>query len=202
VARRERIDRVVANQIADVERRMFHLKISYEKYFSGLEPIEPLKERDDLRRVIREINRTPMTTTRQRYKWQAMRARMSSLEQYWQRNLLMIERGTHPKMKFRADARARANGGGAAPTVNERLAAQREGREQAQREESTLRKVYDDYVSARKKCGQDAEVGYRAVREVLRGQARTIKSRYRCEDVEFKVSVEKGKAKVKAVPRR
>jgi hypothetical protein len=35
---------------------------------------------------------------------------------------------------------------------------------------------------------------------VLRGQSRNIRSRFRCEDVKFKVTVERGKAKLKAVP--
>jgi hypothetical protein len=201
VARKERIDRVLSQQMADVERRIFLVKLAYEKYFSGLEPIEPLKEREALQRTMRELSRKPMNSTRERHRWQSLRSRMSSMEQYWQRNLIMIERGTHPKMKFRADLKTQ-QGGARAPSMNEHLASQREVREKAQQDESNLRQVYDAFVQARKKCGQSEEVNYRAVRQVLRNQAKSIRSRYRCDDVEFKVSVEKGKAKVKAVPRR
>jgi len=200
MAKRQKIDRVLANQMDEIERRMFFLKITYEKYFSGLESVEPLRDKDDLKRNMREISRGRIVTTRERHKWQALKARMTSLEQYWKRNLVMIERGTHPKMQFRANLRSGANGTPAGSDMEARLATQRAARDKAIHEETELRRVYDRFVAARKKCGQDSDLNYRAVRQVLRGQARTIRSRYRCEEVKFKVSVEKGKAKVKAVP--
>ena len=46
---------------------MFLLKIQYEKYFSGLEKIEPLKEREELRRVVRDLMREFIPNTRQRH---------------------------------------------------------------------------------------------------------------------------------------
>jgi hypothetical protein len=200
MAKREKIDRVLMNQMEDIERRMFVLKINYEKYFSGIEAVEPLREKDDLKRNMREISRRRIVTTRERHRWNGLKARMTSLEQYWRRNLVMIERGTHPKMQFRANRRAERGGAPVDTGTEARLASRREAREQAIQEEANLRKVFDRFVDARKKCGQDSDLSYRAVRQVLRGQARTIRSRYRCEDVTFKVSVEKGKAKVKAVP--
>ena len=57
-------------------------------------------------------------------------------------------------------------------------------------------------MKARDKCGQASEMSYESVREVLSRQVRTIKSRYRCNSVKFKVTVEDGKAKVTAVPMR
>ena len=84
--------------------------------------------------------------------------------------------------------------------MEERIAARREARDNAARQEDEIRQVYNKFVEARKKCGQSTDLSFRAVREVLIGQTRTIRSRYRCEEVKFKVTVEKGKAKVKAVP--
>ena len=200
MARRQKVDRVLSNQMDDVERRMFLLKIAYEKHFSGLDAIEPLREKDDLRRYMREISRKPMHSTRDRHRWQSLKARMTSLDQYWKRNLVMIERGTHPKMKFRADHKDAQRGASKAMSMEDRLAARREAREKVAREDNEMRQVYSQFVAARKKCGQSADLSYRAVREVLRGQSRNIRSRFRCEEVKFKVTVERGKAKLKAVP--
>lgn len=202
MARRERADRVLLQRISAIEKRMFVIKQSYEKYFAGTEPLEPIKDRESLKREMREISRISMTTTRERYKWQTLKARMSALESYWQRNLLMIERGTHPKMQFRAEARARSRGNSMGSGAEERLEAQRQIRARAAEEEANLRQTFNDFISARKKCGQDTGVSFRAVREVLRGQAEKIQTQYKCKEVEFTVSVEKGKAKVKAVPVR
>ena len=110
VARKEKVDRILLQRMAVIEQRMNVLKLAYEKYFAGTEAIEPLKERESLKRDMRDIDRTTMNATREKYRWRSVKARMSSLENYWARNLVMIERGTHPKMKFRADNRARARG--------------------------------------------------------------------------------------------
>ena len=57
-------------------------------------------------------------------------------------------------------------------------------------------------MKLRKKTGQSNDMSYDSVRAALSKQVRTIKSRYRCKTVKFKVSIEDGKAKVKAVPVR
>ena len=123
------------------------------------------------------------------------------MEYYWQRNMYMIERGTHPKAKFRANMRDR-NRREAALRAEQRKAKARPGRSAADREEAAYQKVFDSYMEARGRCGQSTELQYEAVRDVLKKQIRTIKSRYRCESVKFRVTIEDGKAKVKALPQR
>lgn len=199
MARREKIDRVFQHRLEEFERRIFVLKIEYEKYFSGIEQIEPLRERDDIRRLLRDLQQTPITNTAQKHKLRSLRARWNSMEMYWQRNLVMIERGTHPKMKFRARLSEQRRGVGAPDTPKperpRRLTAE-------EREDKAYQAVFDKYMETRQKCGQNTDLKYDSVREVLKKQVRTIKSRYRCKAVKFKITVEDGKAKVKAVPLR
>ena len=200
MARRQKIDRGLAQKLDEFEKRLFVLKIDYEKYFSGLERFEPMRERDDLKRLMREIARLPVTATRQKHRIRSLRARFSSMELYWTRNLVQIERGTHRKMKFRANlADKRRKKVEEAPNTRQekpkRLTAE-------EREDLAYRKVFDKYVTARRKCGQTDDLAYDSIKDVLRKQVRTIKSRYRCSSVKFRVTVEDGKAKVKAVPLR
>ena len=151
---------------------------------------------------MRDIDRITMNSTREKYRWRSIKARMSSLENYWQRNLVMIERGTHPKMKIRADAKKRAAGNSSQTTAADRLAAQREVRAREAEREGAMREIYNDYVSARKKCGQDANIDYRQVRAALQSQARNIQTKESCKDVKFKVKVKGGKASITAIPIR
>ena len=198
MARRQKIDRGLAQKLDEFEQRLFVLKIEYEKYFSGLERFEPMRERDDLKRLMREITRLPVTATRQKHRVRSLRARFASMELYWTRNLVQIERGTHPKMKLRANlADKRRKTIEEAPKVEKPkpLSA-------AEREDLAYRKVYDKYLTARRKCGQSDDLAFDSIKDVLRKQVRTIKSRYRCSSVKFRVTVEDGKAKVKAVPLR
>ena len=198
MARRDKLDIAFNARLDEFEKRMFVLKMEYEKHFSGLERIEPLRERDDLRRFVRELQQMTVNSTRQKHRLRTLRARYSSMELYWQRNLVMIERGTHPKMKFRANLHDRERG--QAPT--ESAAPRKRQLTPEERESKAYQSVYDKYMEARKSCGQATEMSYDSVRDVLQKQVRTIKSRYRCKAVKFRVTVEDGKAKVKAVPLR
>ena len=202
MARREKVDRVLLTKMANIEQRMNLLKLAYEKYFAGTDPIEPIKDRESLKRDMRDIDRTQMNSTREKYRWRSVRARMSSLENYWQRNLVMIERGTHPKMKFRADAKERASGQQPQNSATARLEAQRQARAREEAKEGQMRDLFNEYMKARKQCGQDSNMNYRQVRAALNNQARSIQTKESCKDVKFKVKVKGGKASITAIPVR
>lgn len=213
MAKVEKVDRQLAGDLQEIEQQMFLLKINYEKYFSGLERVEPLRERDLIKRRIADIHENPIRHPGLRFKFQQLKARFSSMELYWNRNLVMIERGTHPKFKFRADLHdkvrrglaEKATGATAPAAAAEAMTAEQEEvlrrrQEQAEREERAYKLVYDKYLEARGKCGQSTDLSFEAVREALRKQVRQIKSTYNVDSVKFRIVVEEGRAKVKAVP--
>ena len=200
MARIEKVDRGLSSKLDEIEQRMFVLKINYEKYFAGLERVEPIRDRDEVRRDMREFLDEPIRNAQQRFRYQSLKSRFQSLELYWQRNLTMVERGTHPKMKFRADTRAKAREAEPESLSSEQIEVLRERQENLDREDRAYKLVYDKYIEARQKCGQSTDMSFDAVREALKKQVRTIKSTYQCEGVKFRIVVEEGKAKVKAVP--
>ena len=55
MARRDKLDIALNNRLDEFEKRVFLLKMEYEKHFSGIEQVEPLRERDELRRMMREF---------------------------------------------------------------------------------------------------------------------------------------------------
>lgn len=200
MARIEKADRGLTTRLDEIEQKMFVLKINYEKYFSGLERVEPLREREEVRRAMRDFLDEPIRSSQQRFRYQTLKARFQSLELYWQRNLTLIERGTHPKMRFRADAKARAKEAEPEQLSAAQIQVLEERQQVMEREERAYKLVYDKYLEARAKCGQSTDLSFDAVREALKKQVRTIKSTYQCDGVKFRVVVEDGKAKVKAVP--
>ena len=201
MARIEKADRNLASRLDELEQRIFLLKIEYEKYFSGLEKIEPLRDREEIRRIVRDLTQEAIRNSLQRFRFQSLKSRQQSFELYWTRNLVMIERGTHPKMKFRADARQKQRIAAPEPGLSaEQQQVLQQRQEAMEREERAFKLVYEKYIEARDKCGQSTDLSFDAVREALRKQVRTIKSTYQCTSVKFRVVVEEGKAKVKAVP--
>lgn len=213
MARIEKMNRGLSSQLDEIEQRTFVLKMTYEKYFAGLERIEPARERDEIKRIVRECGKEQIRNATQRFKYEGLKARFQMLELYWTRNLVMMERGTHPKMKFKADAKDRERAareaqaaeraGVASPAMAaaaEAAQVLQERAERTEREEAAYKIVYARYIEAREKCGQSTDLSFDAVREALHKQVRTIKSTYNCESVKFRIVVEEGKAKVKALP--
>ncbi len=210
MARIERLDHGLSSRLDELEQKMFLLKINYEKYFSGIERQEPLRDREEIRRTIRDLAEEGIRNATQRFKFQGLKARFQTFELYWTRNLNMMERGVHPKMRFKADQKDAARKAAEAAAAQglpreseispEQERVLRERQERMEREERAFRLVYDKYVEARGKCGQSTDIGFDAVREALRKQVRTIKATYNVESVKFRVVIEEGKAKVKAVP--
>jgi hypothetical protein len=68
--------------------------------------------------------------------------------------------------------------------------------------EPRLRKVYDDYVAAKKRCKEDvSRISYESVADSLRKQVPELLERHGARDVEYKVLVKDGKAVLRAVPK-
>jgi hypothetical protein len=180
---------------------MFLVKLKYEKYFSGIEKVEPLRDRDEIKNIIRDfIVGDPIRNSVQRFKFQNLQARWNILDLYLHRNLVMIDRGTHPKFKFRADLKDRERAQ-AEERQKEARAELRQRADKLRREDAAFRRIFDSYMTARGKCGQ-GQMEYSSVERVLKTQVRSIKARYKCNSVAFKVTIEDGKARLKAVPKR
>ena len=55
VARVLKENKGLNSRLDELERRMFVLKLQYEKYFSGLERREPIRERDEVKRFFHDF---------------------------------------------------------------------------------------------------------------------------------------------------
>ena len=196
MAKRDKKDHGLNSKLDEIERSIFRIKVAYEKYFNGIERFEPLKELEDLKRTIRDIMVTPIRNTQQRYRFTQLKARLSSLEMYWRRNVSQMERGVHPKQVFRANLKESQS------QEAQRLQQERRERQKMERqmEERRFRSVYDQLVDARRQTGQSTNISFDSVRESLKKQSRMIKSKFKCDDVQFRVEIQDGKPKMKAVP--
>jgi hypothetical protein len=200
LARLDRLDRTLNIQLDELEQALFLLKIQYEKYFNGVEANVPVRYRDDAQRAVRVLLQESISNTRQRFRFQQLRARFNTIDLYLRRNLVQIERGTHPKFKFRADLKER-NRVSAESRMEAARAETKSKAAKARKEDAAFRQIYERYMDARKKCGQSTDMEYAAMQRALRAQVKNIKSRYQCDRVSFRIQVEGGKAKLKALPK-
>lgn len=199
MAKREKKDMGLNATLDQIERKIFQLKIQYEKYFSGIESLEPVREFDALQKQFRDLMTRRITNTQQRYRLTQLKARFSSLNMYWKRNLILIERGTHPKQKFRASLKERQQ---REAELMRQLQKEKQAQRRRQTEGTGYRSVYDQLIEARRKTGQATNISFDSIQSTLQKQEKAIKAQYGCDSVRFKVSIQDGKAKMKAVPVR
>ncbi len=212
----------VAEDLAQLERQLRDLRIQYERYFAGLEKMEPTKLREQVARTIRHYSGVTLTNTAQSFRLNALTATFNAYNAYWSRVVRQIEEGTYARDRFRlklrerqagadgasgADGRqARAEGpeapaAGQAPAGGGTSAAAR-FRQGVEPDGPALQGLYEAYLAAKRQAGEPVD-GLRPEKlaAVIKQQLPQIAKRFNCESVEFRVVVEEGKAKLKASPK-
>lgn len=77
--------------------RIEKLKIEYEKYFMGIEKLEPAAERKEIGKTVRRIQTVPTANTALKYRLNSLHQRFLSYQNYWNRILREIEAGTYKR---------------------------------------------------------------------------------------------------------
>ena len=170
-----------------LEVKIKQLKNEYEQYFLGSRPREPAIGRSEVQKMIALYAQAPISNTGFRFKFNNLRARYFSFRRHWDETLRKIEQGTYERHVFKARLHEKKPPPppAAAPGT------------------ATGGSLYDAYVSARQACGQEvASVSPEKLAAVLQKQEQAIRARLGCEKVQFKVVVEAGKAKLKAMPKK
>ena len=78
------------------------LKALYEQYFMGIERIPPATLRKDVDRNFWRLRRERINNTGLRFRYQQVLQRYNTYQQYWQRVMRDIERGTYRRSVARA----------------------------------------------------------------------------------------------------
>jgi hypothetical protein len=250
-ASRASVDKEIANEVEQLEKDMNELKATYELYFMGVEKVEPRPQRDLMKSTLRRWQEAKPKNTGLKFKIQQLKARMVSLENYWERISRQKEAGTYKRDVIKAkrrdaemeakqlaaekkqagvgpqgaltkDLRAGAIGEGQALTGAALQAgksgADTAGRPAAQGQpdpgmarpraasaddltEPKLRKLYQTYVNARKRCGEAVDLRYEDMAAALRKQVPKLMKETGAKSVEFKVVIRSGRAVLKALPK-
>ena len=95
----------IDRELDDVESRIDRLRSLYEQYFVGIEKIEPGIPRRDVERKMTILRQEKIRNTAQRFKFQMLVQRYSTMQQHWARVTREIENGTYRRDVARAAAR-------------------------------------------------------------------------------------------------
>ena len=178
----------VSAKINDLDKRLNELKFLYDQYFIGLEKMEPVKMREQIHETIKELTKTYIKSTAQKFKLNSLIAKHSSFTKLWDRITREIEEGKYKRDVFRMK-------------VKDWQATMKKKKGQPDSKDP-LSILYDKYVASRQKTNESTNVSREKFSKTIQDQVDQIKKKFKCKSVSFKISIENGKTKLKAVPKK
>jgi hypothetical protein len=198
--------------MAQIERQTRELKLEYEKYFTGDARRAPLRERAALQSAMEKLVAARVSSTALKFKVQSVSAHFYSLINHWDRIMAQIEAGTYAPDKFKADLRVgrlsdvveaaqRAAAGEGKPGGETAAPAPEPApAEKAAAQAAHLHRLYEEFIASRRATGENTNLAYAAFAHSIEKQRPMLEAKFG-RDVELKVVVEDGKAKVKGAPK-
>lgn len=175
----------ISQELDQIEHKMKMLEIAYEQYFSGIEKREPMKDREDLTKRIRQFANRRIMQTDLRFKYQNLATRFHSYNGYWERILKLMDEG-----KYHRNASQTMKPVG---TKNQTPASSAKKTSSGNDVDS----VYNDLIAARKNCnigGKAPDKGQ--VASMLEKQREKIREKFGDKPVAFKVETRDGKPRI------
>lgn len=166
-----------------LESALADLKHQYDLFFTGKRRGEPMRERKDLETKLLVLSRRSVVNNTDQLRFNNLSGRYWAFANLWSRTMRDLEEG-----RLRRDSAgsvSRAAAGPSAPVDREHL-----------------ERVAAELISARRSCGLGGDESEApALRDSLYARALEISSSAGGKKVEFRVAVEDGKPKIKAVLR-
>jgi len=209
----------------ELETKIKKLRLAYEKYFAGVERVQPMDEHNRVKAALRRLRADYSVNTARKFRLQQLQATLITHESYWNRICRQIEEGTYRRHQLKAERlqaqrqaeeearrlqreeRAKAAGGEAAraveqpaPATKSKPMANKTAAKPAQHPEA-VRRLHAAYVKAQRTAGADKTLSIEALARTLTKQTAALKERYKCSTVEFKVVLKGNKPVLKAFPK-
>jgi hypothetical protein len=185
----------LAEDLGELDEALTNLQVLYEKYFLGIDRRPPDQERKRISSKMRELRTTTVRNTALKFRINTMFAKLISFERVWDRTLREIEEGTYKRDVFKAKLHMKERDG-------KKKAGPAPSQQAPEITEPQLRKLYDTYLVARKRCGEPTEgISFESVATRIRAQVPQLMEKHKARNIEFKVVIKGGKAVLKAIPR-
>jgi hypothetical protein len=170
-------------ELAKIDNDIVQLKRDFEIYFAGASKRPPT---DALKRLEQHVKRAGLaqgTSYAQRFRYNSLTARFNSYLDLWTKQLKLKEEG-------------KLLPGGASPPPH---APKAKHPPKTAAQEKPIERIFKEYVSAREQTGEAVSaVTFQKFEKQLNEQRQTLINKFQCKDIEFYVSVEDGKTKLKA----
>jgi len=179
----------ILEDIALFEKSLNDLIIKYEHYFLGLEKKEPVKQLEEVEAISRKYMGSNIPNTMLTFRYNSLKARLLSYKQYWMRTARLMEEGRYSRDRFKMEIQGKAS------------PAEPENRKPYKDDEMDA--IYRQFVQARTECSLPVDgITREKVAEIVEKHKRAAMAKYRCTDVELRITVENGNPKLKIRPKK
>ncbi len=170
------------------EKSLNDLIIRYEQYFLGLEKREPAKQLDEVEKLSRKYLSSNIVNTMMTFRYNSLKSRFASYKHYWSRTTRLIEEGKYSRDRFKMQIHQKA--------MPEKQVIEKN------KISSEMEQIYQQFVKARKECNLPVDnITREFVAEVVGKHKHSAMNKYKCEDVELRITIENGSPKLKIRPK-
>ena len=197
----------VDRDLIEIEGLINKLALEWDKYFGGGSRVPPLQFQKQIDERLKAYRDTSELSYSQNFKLSTIQGKYTSSKDKWDKQLRIKEEGYVPGIKtatksttatkpITVSMQQETKAAKAVSPATERGAGT---------EKSAPARPYQDlfeqYVEARKKCGEPVEqLKYESFSDTIEKQKKQIIEKVKGRQVEFYVTVEEGKTKLKARP--
>lgn len=175
-------------ELEELDSMISELKVRYDQYFTGLQPLAPEKQYKLVRQKIRKLQKAPFKSSSLKFRLSTIENRFNTYNTYWQRVLREKEEGIYSKDLFKADLRQKVE-------VEDQRAQTKEGAS-----EKSLHNLYQSYKDALEtQTGKAQDLDFKSFERSLIKRVKELKEKTGGKKVSFKVVMQDGKVQLKAV---
>ena len=187
-------DNVTAAEAAALATRLEELRKAYDRYFLGVDKLEPSGDRRRFQMELDSMLGSPCPNTQVRFHVSQVKGKYLTLQQYWNRVLREIEDGTYQRDRFRLDLKEKQRAESGA-----KVAARPEASGPAPIDADVVDRVFRAYLLAKQKCNEPTDgVSREKLAEMLAKHAGKLGGSDAATRPEFKVVIKDGKARIVA----
>ena len=199
----------VDKDLAEIEILINRLKLEWDKFFGGGSRIPPLQFQKQVEERFKVYRDTSELSYSQNFKLNTILGKFTSSKKTWDKMLRVKEEGIiqgqkQPGKPVEASKTATSSTASRATPVQQSAPSKSESRLAGEKEADShpYQELFEKYVETRKQCGESvASMKYETFSETIEKQKKQIQEKVKGRDVEFYITVEDGKTKLKARPK-
>ncbi len=182
----------VDEQLTRLEEDIRRLKVEYDIYFNNATRRPPVDTKSRVETMIKRLADDRTFTFAQRYRYNSLVARYTSMRELWRRTVQFREEGRDAATIARAERKQTKQIIKPEPSATFICA-------DAHKDVTTVRELYSALVEAKKQCGEMTDdFSFPRFHRLVAAQFDSLRSKLACERVKFMIAVDDGKVVFKA----